>query len=245
MNNFVVLTRFGEIEATVSGEGPALVLLHGIQSTMKVWEPVAEKLSGIKVVSFNMPGRAGSARWTEASGAIEHYYSIESFAEILDSVIRHIGGVVSVAGWSAGSLTVLRYLKAFGGSRINRVYLCSGMVHVRNVGKTFKSETIEELEIEISRRAQVSGLTATADPLAIAHVWKSLQNQDFRSSLADVMNPTTVIHGTADPECPFEQALLAARLIPAAELVPLDGLDHFILGKASASVAQAFQRIVS
>lgn len=50
--------------------------------------------------------------------------------------------------------------------------------------------------------------------------------EPIRSRLAEVVAPTTVIHGTEDPLFPFGHAEALAREIPGARLVPLPGVGH-------------------
>ena len=48
-------------EFVAEGQGPTLVLLHGLQSNLAVWDAVCAHLTGFECVRLNFPGRGGSA----------------------------------------------------------------------------------------------------------------------------------------------------------------------------------------
>src|SRR5690606_16351221 len=50
--------------------------------------------------------------------------------------------------------------------------------------------------------------------------------QDPDGSLADILAPTLVLHGTADPLFPLRHGEALAEAIPDAALLPLEGVGH-------------------
>jgi pimeloyl-ACP methyl ester carboxylesterase len=49
------------------------------------------------------------------------------------------------------------------------------------------------------------------------------------SDLASIRVPTLVLHGTADINVPFAMGELVAEEVPGAELVKVEGADHFMV----------------
>jgi pimeloyl-ACP methyl ester carboxylesterase len=81
---------------TISGSGPALLLLHGFPENSSIWEGVIPALSrSFTVVAPDMPG-SGLTPLTHGS-------SIADMAEAVADIIRHLGtGPAVVAGHSMG-----------------------------------------------------------------------------------------------------------------------------------------------
>lgn len=237
----VLRTRWGGIELVSAGAGEVFVLLHGLQSSASVWDGVLEHLSGVRSLAVNFPGRGGSARWAPEFGPIPSYYTVDTFTRVLRAVVESVGREVSIVGWSMGAMVALHYVATYGDAGVSRLFLCSGATRVAGRVSTFAATSFEELEREIEQRSRKASLPAAADPLAVAYTWLSMSNFDLRGRLAQVRVPTTVIHGTLDKECPFEEAEIMAAEIFSARLVPLPECGHFILREAPGTVARAIQ----
>lgn len=69
-----------------------------------------------------------------------------------------------------------------------------------------------------------------------------LASGDRRASLATIKAPTLVIHGADDPLIPLEAGEEAARLIPGASLLIIDGMGHDLPQGAWAKIAAAVSR---
>lgn len=69
------------------------------------------------------------------------------------------------------------------------------------------------------------------------------QQVDIREHLPRITSPTLVLHARGDRATPFDDARLAASLIPNARLVPLESSNHILL--ASEPAWQTFLREVS
>lgn len=231
-------TTRGEIEYLVQGSGPTLIALHGIQSSMIVWHRVMQYLTGINVVTLNMPGRGRSARWpAETQGCASHLYSVDAFAHILHEVIQQIPRPVALAGWSMGAAVALRYIELYGCARLRRLWLISGLMVPRDGVNTFSGTCVDDVMREALLREKSFNLQGLADPLAVAHTWLSMQTLDFRETVAGLQIPTTVVHGTGDPECPFEQSIEMAEISPLCCLLPIEGAGHFLLSEHSEAIA--------
>ncbi|MFK4448616.1 pimeloyl-ACP methyl ester carboxylesterase [Caballeronia udeis] len=89
---------------SVAGEGPALVLIHGVGMNRSVWAPQVDALQlCFRVVSYDMLGHGGS-RLPEASPALDEYAG--QLAALLDHLQIDAAHVV---GHSMGSLIALEF----------------------------------------------------------------------------------------------------------------------------------------
>jgi pimeloyl-ACP methyl ester carboxylesterase len=97
-------TGHGQIRALVGGDGPPIVLLHGLAASGSTWAEVVSSLlsSGRRVASLDLPGHGGSAR--PPRGA-----SLDWFAGAVAEAIRELGAAPAlVAGHSLGGDVALR-----------------------------------------------------------------------------------------------------------------------------------------
>ncbi|HPM66714.1 MAG: alpha/beta fold hydrolase [Piscinibacter sp.] len=229
-------------EFVAEGQGPTLVLLHGLQSNLAVWDAVCAHLTGFECVRLNFPGRGGSAGWHGAPEGAAAFYSLAGFADLLHALVRQLvdtrGQTVGIAGWSMGAMVTLEYLRRHGAADLHSVALCSGLSKVAGVADIFHADDDASLLAEISRRSEKAGLTA-ADPQAVLHCWRSMQHFDCRGDLARIDVPTLVLHGTDDADCPFTDAMQVAERVPGARLRALHGAGHLVLSERSAEVALA------
>ena len=69
-----------------------------------------------------------------------------------------------------------------------------------------------------------------------------LARGDRRAALATISAPTLVIHGSADPLIPLAAGQEAARVIPAADLMIIDGMGHDMPTGVWAQIASAISR---
>ncbi len=211
------------IEVRSEGSGPPLILLHGLQSDLTIWDGVCEHLRSVERIRLNFPGRGKSARGSDT----------------WHSLVQKLDRRVSIAGWSMGAMVALEYVKRYGTDDIRSLVLCSGLSKVAGVANIFQSMNDEGLLMEISERSEKAGLKGSTDPLAVLNCWKSMLHFDCREVLYKIDIPTLIVHGIEDLDCPFSDAMLVSQRIPCSELVALDGCGHLILSERPGAVGLA------
>jgi pimeloyl-ACP methyl ester carboxylesterase len=89
------------------GDGPALVLVHGIGSRGVSWAPVAEDLARTyRLVILDLRGHGGSSH-------PEHGYLLSDYAHDLEAVLNDLGlDRPLIVGHSLGGMTVLQWALA-------------------------------------------------------------------------------------------------------------------------------------
>lgn len=238
------------LELREAGDGAPLLLLHGIQGTADAWAPLLPALAGRRCVLPNLPGRGLSPRWSAAAAlAPGSYYHLDHYADLVQALLlrlseRH-GRPVALAGWSMGVSTILNLLARHGGERIERLVLISGTACATPGAVWFHSETPEALAQEARERAERLGLTAVADPDAVAASWASVRGADLREAARQIRCPTLVAHGELDKDCPLAHGDWLARHIPGARWLPLPGVGHAALGAATAVLGSSMSAFLS
>jgi non-heme chloroperoxidase len=106
------------VPVCVLGDGPPLVLVHGIGCSHSDWLPVARRLARRHcVLAWDARGHG---RCRPALGSI----TLERLATDLAELIEHFGLDRSVlAGHSMGALTLMQYLHSYGTRRVAAVAL--------------------------------------------------------------------------------------------------------------------------
>lgn len=91
-----------------SGNGPAVVLVHGNSSSSRVWEPLFASDLGRKyrLIGLDLPGHGQSA---DAEQMVRStVYSIPGYADVVQAVAGQMGAERAVfVGWSLGGHAVL------------------------------------------------------------------------------------------------------------------------------------------
>jgi len=104
------------IDYTVAGEGPALVLVHGITESRHTWDPLIDPLvaAGYRVIAVDLRGHGASSKVAP--------YDLTTMANDLGAVLREEGVADALlVGHSLGGAVVSAY--AAGGP-------CRGVVNV-------------------------------------------------------------------------------------------------------------------
>jgi pimeloyl-ACP methyl ester carboxylesterase len=94
----------GEIMVTRAGEGPALVMIHGITSGRWTWEPVIEHLAKrYELFVYDQRGHGSSMK-------PNHGYGLHDYATDLDLVLDHFGiERPLIIGHSLGGMVTLEW----------------------------------------------------------------------------------------------------------------------------------------
>lgn len=227
----------GELELHVSGSGPALVAVHGIQGTLEAWHGATAPLRGARVILPNLPGRGRSVRYGDPRSPgepadIADFYHLKQFAWRLRSLLDQLGQPFVLAGYSMGVSVILQMARDFGLDGARSLVLFSGTPCVGTEARWFGTGPVESIREEASQRAVRMGLAQAADADAVAYSWLSVRPADFRPLLGTLRLPVRLVHGDLDDQCPVAHAELMATAIRGARLKVLPGIRHNTLREA-------------
>ncbi|MEA3452276.1 MAG: alpha/beta hydrolase [Bacteroidota bacterium] len=97
------------IEFSESGQGNAIVLLHGYIESLNVWEDFSEKLleQNYKVISIDLPGHGNSE-------VIDEVHTMKMMADVVNKVLEELNIEKCVMiGHSMGGYVTMEFVKNF------------------------------------------------------------------------------------------------------------------------------------
>ena len=240
----------------VGGEGPCLLLIHGIGGDWRTWEPVLEGLARQHhVVAVDLPGHGGSAK-----GAGD--YSLGALA----SVLRDLGGALgleraTVVGHSLGGGVAMQFAYQFP-ERCERLVLVSSGGLGADVGLLLRLATLPGSELVLSLAAPAArwlvDLAATAgrslrvrpaaDAEHYARAFTALAEPDTRAAFLGTLRgvvgtrgqlvdardrlylaehmPTLIVWGERDGVLPLDHGHAAQDAIPGSRLEIFENAGH-------------------
>lgn len=123
------LIRVGDVHVRVSvtGEGPPLLLVHGLGAPLDLWAPLVKELEGYTIIRLDNPGSgASTVPWPP--------WTMSKYAETLDAVLEELGfDRVDVLGLSFGGMISQEFAFRYP-QRVRRLILAGTSA---GVGVTF------------------------------------------------------------------------------------------------------------
>jgi pimeloyl-ACP methyl ester carboxylesterase len=246
----------GSIYVVEAGEGPPIVLSHGVTNSMRTWVHQLETLprAGFRAIAYDHRGHGQSV-----VGSAGH--SVENLALDLRTVVEayDVRGAVLV-GHSMGGVAVQAFVTRFpelAAERVAGIVLLSTLAttplgshstrtkrrieqitnHAPDMGWIWNSPNLGLLaarlgfgrDPEPSHVELVRQMLAACPPQTRLEAPRALIGLDFTADLPNVRIPTLVVVGTADILTPPAQARLIAKLIPGARLEVFPGGGHMLM----------------
>lgn len=227
-----------------AGDGPPVVLLHGLGDDHGLWRSIAPVLrERYDTLAVDLPGHGRSAPVGEP-------VSIEWFARQVDRALDAeaiedpvvIG--LSMGGGVAQSLALdvgrpMRGLVLVSTSPVlpeatrhrfaERAALAEreGMAAVidATVSRWFTPAFEAARPDEVARTRQVA---LTTDPVSFAHAGRANSVRDFTARLGQIDVPVLFVGGTDDPAAPARAVALYRSAIPNLEVALFEGVSHLI-----------------
>ena len=232
------------------GQGPALVLIHGIGSHWQVWAPVLDRLASEReVIALDLPGFGESPALPAGTRPTLEALSdaVVAFLSELGIERPHVAGN-SLGGWLAlelarrglpASATALSpggfwnrreaaYSRASLRATIRGARLMSPVAHVvaaTPVGRTMLFAQVMARPWRMPAQEAVSALRALAGANVFEETLELLTSDRF-SDGAGITIPTTIAWGERDWLLIPRQAHRAARAVPRARSITLHGCGH-------------------
>ena len=244
--------RLGQLVAETTGEGPAVILVHGLGGTSNTFQPLMGALSGHRVVRPDLPGSGRSPVPHSAT-------SIESYVEALVGMARALGVErAHFVGHSLGTI-VCQHLAAAHPSLVTSLTLFGALIEPAQAAhdglagraRTARAEGMEGIADTIVANT-LSSATRSGNPAAVAFVRESLMRQDgegyartcealAKAVAADarlISAPTLIVAGSDDPVAPVSVGQTLAERIRGARAVVLDGCGHWMTIEKPAECAR-------
>ena len=261
--------RFAELKGSrmryfVGGEGPPLILVHGLGGAAANWTELAPLLvPNHRLLVPDLPGHGGSEALPAVSG-------LEPFADRVAALAAREGMLPApVVGHSLGGAVVLR-LALRHPDAVSAVVLAAaaglslGSIWGRQLQSVFSTVRPGRLAARwrdrVSRslllRRFVFGFVSVADPGSLTNeavegflaaqllhtdvdsAWQALRADDPRQELEAVRCPVLVLWGAEDVQLPLDDAFEYARRL-RAPLRVIPGCGHLLIGERPDACANA------
>ncbi|MFQ5999697.1 MAG: alpha/beta fold hydrolase [Candidatus Bathyarchaeia archaeon] len=226
----------------ITGEGPALALLHGWTGNHKLWKeqvPVFSKNYTVIMVDHRGHGESDKPR----TG-----YSIQVFADDLHRVLDKLGiSKTFIVGHSMGGMIAQKFYLSYP-DKVRALILADTTSHgtggtisfeeagvlVQTLGfqsavEQFFAETFfaEGTSEEIINWAKSEVLKTPQ--YVVEEGAKAMSQFDTTDRLSEIEVPTLIIHGDQDLAISVEKAKTLHEKIPNSKLKIIRGSGHFIL----------------
>lgn len=241
------------LRCRVEGEGPDLVLVHGVGSRLEAWDGVVEALDGaFRTIRMDLRGHGQSDK---PGGRYELEHFVEDIVGVLDAL-----GVdrCHLAGHSLGGLIAQGFALSHP-ERLNRLVLLSTVAgrneeerervaarlaivaegipgeHFENSVARWFTDAFRESHPEIL--AAHAEANRRNDPVAYAAAYRVLAQTDLANRLHEITAPTLIATGDGDIGSNPRMARLMHEKIAASELCIMENLRHAAMTEAPERVA--------
>jgi pimeloyl-ACP methyl ester carboxylesterase len=249
------MTRAVRSAYSIAGDGPPVLLVHGVGARGQVWNKVVHRLAPhYRCMTYDLRGHGGS------DGA-DQPFGLDEFVADLEALRTRLGiDKAHIVGHSLGGMIAPAYAHAYPG-RVRSLSMVSTAAFrspeafanlaafVRRIdagGPPAVLDTLldrwftdrfrrEHADVVAARREQVLQL----DPRVYRETYNVFATAETGPWLADIKVPTLVLTGEFDMGCDPALNRKMAETVPGAQLKILPDLKHSILVEAPDTVAGA------
>jgi poly(3-hydroxyoctanoate) depolymerase len=239
----------------VRGDGPPLLMIHGVGAPLEFWRPLEEELEDFQTITVDAPG-AGRSSTPRGS------FGMRQYAGVMDDLLTHLGlDSVNVLGLSLGGM-MAQELAHRSPQRVEKLVLASttcglGSVpvhprawaaianparfysrrHYRKIApilygrQIIEDPALLEEHLEIRRRCKPS-IRGHYAQLRAASTWTSLP------WLRKLDMPVLVIVGSDDQLVPVINGRMIASTVRDGRLEIIEGGSHVCLVQESAHTSR-------
>lgn len=224
-----------DVFVEVTGEGEAVLLLHGWGCTHEIFKSLAGTLSAkYKVYSFDFPGFGASQEPSEVWGVEEYTHMVETFVAENNikapSLVGHsFGGRVSLL-YSSRNETTRVVLVDAAGIKPKRSWKYYYKVYTYKCAKwlcnAFLPKEKAEQTLNKFRKSAGSSDYNNATPM-MRRILSKVVNEDLKHVMPTIKAPVLLFWGDRDTATPLADAKYMEKHIQDAGLVIAHGTGHF------------------
>lgn len=243
-----------------SGQGPAVLLLHGLGGTRLSWEAQLDGLPGCRACAWELPGYGDAAPLSEALTFTGLADAVGRWADTMDVDRFHLVGI-SMGGMIAQyvaaadpqrvqTLTLLATSPKFGLDGTPPDQWRAARLAPLDAGaqpSDFAESVLSSLAGPSISAAALTGQVAAMQRISAGGLRAAIDclvTHDSRAILEAIHAPTIVMVGSADAETPLAYGAAVAAGIPGAELRVIPGAGHLLNAEAPVAVNQTIEEQV-
>ena len=204
---FTVRTTVGRVAGFTAGDGPVVMLIHGLGERAATLGGFIAPLTdaGFRVVGLDLPGHGASAR--QMSNPIRGAAAVREVAD-------HFGGAYALIAHSLGGHAALWAMNE--GLAVRRAVLIAP-----NVDMTYATELFQSL-FGLPPKA-MDGLRRMIEWRYGPNIWRDLSGDRLARSITTAV---LVFHDRDDAQVPFEGSERLVRAWDGSRLIEAPGLGH-------------------
>lgn len=247
--------RLGSLVAEIAGDGPAVVMVHGLGGSSNSFQPLMGTLGDRKVIRPDLPGAGRSALRPGRPG-------LDGLVQALRDLMRACGVTSAhLVGHSMGTL-LCQHLAAAEPGLVSGLTLYGPILEpaeAARVGLKVRAGAVRRDGMagtaDAVSSASLAPATRRGNPAAVAFVRESLLRQEpagyaahcealAEAKAADhaaIRCPTLLVTGADDPVAPPEMARRLAGLIAGAGLEILPDCGHWPMIEAPAAALRLLE----
>ena len=230
------------------GEGPPVVLIHGLAGDYSAWTNQVQLLKDrYKVIAFDNRGAGKSTQ-------IDEPISTQDLAKDTLGLMDHLGiQSAHIIGRSMGG-AVAQHMALMAPERVKSLVLCASFAILDPLGRRVLLNMREALEWRMNwadharhsiqnfvsadffnhKQEQVKKIEAliggeTRLPACYIRQNEACQNQDTSGQLDLITQPTLIMAGRNDPICSLAATDILTKGIPNSKTILFDNASHFFL----------------
>lgn len=229
--------RLGSMVLEDTGDGPSVVLIHGLGGTSNSFEPLMPALAGYRVVRPDLPG---SGR----SGFRPGIDSIAALARTVTDALRAIGVSSAILiGHSMGTL-LCQHMAVKAPERVSSMILFGAILEPPSAARASlldRARSVQANGMADVASTIASGSVKAESPVSHAFVRESLIRQSPEGYAAQcralasakalphdrITCPVTLVTGREDPVAPPAMAEQLQQSLPNADLTLLPNTGHW------------------
>jgi 3-oxoadipate enol-lactonase len=246
-----------ELAWDAAGDGPVVLLVHGIGSSRRTWDGLLDPLvgSGHRVVRLDLRGFGDSVS-PPGRFVMDHFVGdLVAFVDALKLDAVHL------VGHSLGGMIAQLYALDHPG-RVRSLALASTTSHSGRRANAFARLMVSLAEngydavlADATLRAEAEATLHEAFPggaplamlrrgmeqpnMARANAWRACIDFSTKDRLGEIACPVVVTHGTADMLIPFRAGELVAQAITGARWIVEEGAGHSLPKERAPSLGRA------
>ncbi len=237
-----------QVHYRIEGNGPPLVLLHGMAASLHTWEGWVKELKGdFKVISLDLP--AFGLTGPNPSGDYSIQYYLDFVHRFMDKLGIH---EFHLAGNSLGGLIAWNYALSYP-HQIKKLILIDAAGYTKNQAKPFifkiattpvLKDVMEMLSPKYLFRMSIKDVYGNdelvtdslvdryynlmlRDGNRKAFVQRTNSGFEFQTErIPEIETPTLIQWGEVDKWIPLEHATLFQQAIPNSQLIVYKGVGH-------------------
>lgn len=238
--------RLGDLDVgySVAGDGPAVVLVHGLAEDRTSWARVQEALTGHRSYAYDLRGH-GETTLGDANGTLAQLGSdlvrfLETVTGPADCVGYSLGGTVVLWAAAGHPALVRRAVVAGTSSVVGRraaEFFDKRIQTARHDFSAFaadlRSDTAAQLvaasgELDSVSRRRLAAVGDGSGYVNAARAMKRLADEPLGPMLARVASRVHVIGGEKDTFCPRKAVDILIGDLPDAEYHEIAGAGHLM-----------------